>query len=273
MKEIQTLLTNLRTKPHCLLPTFANDFEARLLKALDQFDVDPTEPDEDDMQQTSKLNVQNGIAQIDINGVICKRVGLPQDWLDILGIVDLDNVDAQLRAAQADPNVKAVLLNVTSPGGFISGLVTTSNLVKNMGKEVVVWSDMLNASAAYWISSQASQIIISAEADIGSVGVYSVYFDYSQQLKDAGITATLLKSGTEKALGNPYQPLSDADKAILQADVDELGTEFRATVNTTRAIDTQYLQGLTYRGAKGIQYGFADSIADSKDEILSAMAN
>lgn len=265
MKELQKLLTNIRTKPHCLLPAYAHDFEQRIIKALD----DNSFQDYDTTETPSVLNVQDGIAQIDINGIIAKRVGLPQAILDILGVCDLDNVDSQLKAAQADSNVRAVLLNVNSPGGYVEGLVTTSNLIKNMGKETAVWSDIQNCSAAYWLSSQADSIIISPEVEIGAVGVYSVYFNYADQLKAEGIGVTLVKSGTEKAIGNPYVPMTDADKALLQADTDALGAEFRATVNNQRDIDNQYLQGWSYRGTNAIKLGFADGIADSKEEVLA----
>jgi len=266
MKEIQTLLTNLRTKPVFALSAYAMDLEARLIKALDgDYDIPIS-------GSVSSLQVTNGVAEIEINGFIAKRVGLPQEWLDVLGIVDLDLIDAQLNQAKNDPAISSVLLSVTSPGGYALGNRTTANIVRNMGKEVVVWSDMQNASAAYLISSQASSIVINPECEIGCVGTMLTYFNYARQLDQQGIDVKVFKSGTYKGLLNPYEKPTTDQEAIVQAQTDEMGAEFRSIVNSTRSIDNQYLQGLTYRGATAVKFGFADGLADSKAEVLSALS-
>ncbi len=270
MNDLTTLLYDLKHKPHCLLPQYASALQDKLEKYLAgelELPELTTEPTAEDSKPL------NGVAVIDINGVIVKRIGLPKEVLDFFGLVDLDNVDADLKAVMADDSVTAVVINVTSPGGFLSGVASTAALVAKLSetKETVVYSDVLNASAAYWISSQANTVIVSRDAEVGSVGVYTQVWDYSKALDNEGIKVTLIKAGTFKAIGDPTQPLSDEAKQFLQDDINATWETFKAAVNTKRTIAEADTQGQTFSGPSLLTKGFVDGYADDIAEVISAL--
>lgn len=269
--QLQTLLYDLKHKPYCMLEKKAFQLESLLEQYLageiELPEVSEETPKEED------ITASRGIAIIEINGVIVKRLGVPQEILDFFGLVDLDNVDMQLKAAMEDEGITGVVLYVTSPGGFLSGVQTTANLVSKLSekKETVVYSDVLNASAAYWISSQANTIIASADAEIGSVGVYTVLVDYSKALENEGIKATLIKAGKWKALGEPTQPLTDEQKAFIQEEINQTWNSFKEAVNKKRDIDEDDLQGQTFNGELLLKKGFIDGFGSDLGELFEVL--
>ena len=273
MNTLSTLLYDLRSKPHAILPQYANALESKIEQYLAG---ELTMPEQDDNKEENNSVLTIGsVAVIDINGVICKRLGLPKDWLKVFGLVDLDNVDAQLKAIANDDTITGVVLNITSPGGFLSGVQSTSALIDKISqtKEVVFYSDVLNASAAYWLSSQANMIVTSRDAECGSIGVYTTIQDCSKAYEDAGVKVHLIKAGKYKAIGEPSQPLSDEAKAFLQNEINGTWQLFKDAVNSKRKISDDDMQGQTFSGESLIEKQLIDGFADDIDEVISAMNN
>jgi len=274
--QLKTLLNDLKGRPHCILESKATELQAIIESYIagDMTCPDPCDPEDDTMDDVEVITT-NGIAVVEINGIICKRLGLPEEILDMCGLVDLDNVDTQLKALMGDDTITAVVLNITSPGGFITGVESTAALIGKLTtkKECVVYSDVLNASAAYWLSSQASSIIVSRDATVGSIGVYTQVFDYSKYLDMNGIKVNLIKAGKWKALGDPTQPLSDESKAFMQSEVDATWALFKAAVNTNRTVAEEDMQGQCFNGAALLTKGLVDGYADSITDVIDALSN
>ena len=268
LEHIETMLYSLHTKPHGILPEYATLLGHKLEKYLDS----PMDIPED-MPMTSSMGNNNGIGIIDISGIIMKRVGLPQDILAFFGIVDLDRVNEELSAASEDPNITTILINVNSPGGFLSGVEETAILINEISKtkEVIVYTDTLCASAAYWISSQANTIIASSGADIGSIGVYMTLEDWSEAYKQAGIKVNLIKAGKYKAIGIDSEPLTDEQKAYLQEQVNQTWELFKTTVNNKRTIPPEYMEGQCVSGTLAYSIGMVDGISNCLDDLLDEL--
>jgi ClpP class serine protease len=122
----------------------------------------------------------------------------------------------------ADSDVKAIVLDVDSPGGVISGVAELAGELRGLrggAKPIVAHADYLVASAAYWIASQADEIIATPSALVGSVGVYSMHVDQSGWLEQLGIKVTLVAEPAQKVEGNPFDPLgADAEAHMLMGD-------------------------------------------------------
>src|SRR5690606_20886677 len=86
----------------------------------------------------------------------------------------------------------------------------------------------------YGLASAADEIVVGESAMAGSIGVLLVHHDRSRQFDKAGITTTIIKAGDEKAVGNPYTPLSEDDRAVLQAEVERVMTGFIRVVTDHR---------------------------------------
>ena len=272
MKDFQTLLYELKSKPHLILPHYATALGNKLEKYLaGDMPLPCFEEDANDNQEIPENN--DGIEVIDICGVICKRLGLPEEVTNFFGMCDLDHVDEDIREAMADANINAVILNVNSPGGFLSGVQTTANLISELSKlkETVVYSDVLNCSAAYWLSSKANSIITTADCEVGSIGVYTELIEYSKQLAEEGITATLIKAGKYKGIGCSTQPLTDEQKAYIQDDVNKTWNTFKEAVNEKRTIADDDMQGQCFTGEDLINKGFVDGFAGNINEVRSTL--
>jgi len=276
--QLKSLLFDLKNKPHCILEKKAMELEQMIesymagditLPDTEDDTVQPLDPEEAAIAK----DIANGIAIIDINGIICKRVGLPQEILEFFGLCDLDFIDAQLKAAMADESVTAVILNVCSPGGYTMGLQSTYALISKLSevKETIVYSDLLNCSAAYEISSAANTIIVSRDAEVGSIGAYLTVTSYAKMLESEGITVTLLKGGALKAIGNPTQVLTDEQKAYLQGEINATWEQFKATVNIKRTVAESDMQGQSFSGEVLVKKGLVDGFADSIEEVIAAL--
>lgn len=191
------------------------------------------------------------------------------------GGYDLAQLSDDLDKMANDSSVERVLLVVRSPGGSVGGVPEAAAMVKNYPKELVAYTDDMAASAAYWIASQASEVWISPSSEVGSIGVYSAIVDESAAWAREGYKLELMKAGKHKAAGIPGLPLSDEDKAIIQAEVDELYDEFKDAVQQGRRMDISedVMQGQMFRGQKAVDVGLADGVVPNLQaaiQILSA---
>ena len=112
----------------------------------------------------------NGTALVQMSGVLAKKANM---MTDISGGTSMQVLAADLEAAAADPTVKAIVLAIDSPGGTVDGTQALAATVARIAadKPVVAWADGVMASAAYWIGSAASEVVVSGETtQVGSIG-------------------------------------------------------------------------------------------------------
>lgn len=128
-----------------------------------------------------------------------------------------------VRQAAVDPNVKVVLFDVDSGGGFVSGTEEASAAIFKLRgqKPMVAVANMMMASAAYYVSSSADEIVGSPSSLTGSIGVWTVIFDQMAAWEMFGVKPYMIKAGQFKAIGNAYEPVTDEVVARIQARVDE----------------------------------------------------
>lgn len=213
-----------------------------------------------------------GVSLIKVHGVITKTSSF---WSEFLGGTGLDAIQAALIAARDDQAVSQIVLHVDSPGGGVHGVDETAEVIAAVAKRkpVVVFTDGLLASAAYWLASAATRIVATPSAEIGSVGVYAVHFDRSGQLAEAGIVPTLIKAGEHKAEGNPFQPLSDEDRVAMQSRIDAYYSLFTRRVAKGRGVAVDQVRGAAFGegrvlGAQqAVDAGMVDEIGTFADVL------
>ena len=222
-------------------------------------------------ENLTSMQVIDGVAIIPIRGTVT-----PDDpFAAYYGEISLVNFTANFQAALADTKVKSILLNIFSPGGYVYGVEAAANLVyaARGQKPITAYTDSLIASAAYWLASAADKIVVGSEtAEVGSIGVYAVHFDYTEALAAEGIKVTEITTGEFKGLGSPYAALSAEDKKLLQADSNYVYTRFVNTVARNRGMAVEAVlksaNGLTFYGSEAIKLGLADSI-NTFQEVLA----
>lgn len=220
------------------------------------------------------FKIDGGVAIISVLGSLVNRGA----WIGAYsGATSYEGIAKQLGDAAADPNVKAILLDLDSPGGEATGMFTLAAKVAEVAKDkpvVAVVNDMA-ASAAYGIASQATEIVVSPTSVVGSVGVVLTHLDRSGELQSKGIKPTLIYAGSHKVDGNPFGPLSDAVKADLQAEVAKFYDQFVSLVGAGRGDrlteqDARATEARVFIGQEAIDKGLADRMA-SFDAVLASL--
>lgn len=218
-----------------------------------------------------------GIAVIPLQG------GLTPRGLTFFGRLIVPGM-ADFRAAgdraAADPNVGAIVLDVNSPGGTYAGTPETAAAVARwaQAKPVIAVVDTMMASAAYFIGSQATEIVVTPSGEVGSIGVLATHMDFSRALEAEGVTPTIIRSRPSKADANPYEPLSEEARAAIEASVREADAEFVKAVAKGRRMTSAQVRKLADEGGFGrlvsaraaVEVGMADRVA-TMSEVLSGL--
>jgi signal peptide peptidase SppA len=204
-----------------------------------------------------------GVAVVRLHGIIGR--GLSSMEM-ACGGCDIARVEENLRAALADLGVAAVVLDIDSPGGTVSGVAEFATKITQLseasGKPVYAYASGQCASAAYWIACGCSGIACSPSSDVGSIGVYMALVDESENWKAEGYRLVLIKAGEHKAAGIAGSKVTADQIALWQSDVDHIYSQFTAAVQAARpGVATASLQGQTFYGSRAIDAGLVDEIA------------
>ncbi len=212
------------------------------------------------------------VAVIPIRGVIAHRMSAMEDSS---GGTSAEGIGKMLRAAMADASVGTILLDIDSPGGTVTGvseLAAELFAMRGQGKKIVAQVNGMAASAAYWLAAQADEIVSLPSGVAGSIGVFMAHKEMSKALEQEGINVTLISAGKFKVEGNPFQPLTEEAKAVMQAEVDAAYGQFVKDVARGRGVSVAdvrngYGEGraLTAKDAKAA--GLIDRIATMDETI------
>lgn len=215
-------------------------------------------------------NDEYPIAVINVCGVISKGVTEIEEQL--FGLVDVDDISEALDEAASDATVTSIYLNFSSPGGETVGVEELGRKIKYIDeniKPVYGWTESIAASAAYWLLSQCRKIGMIPSSQVGGVGVYSLIANTTAQLKKQGIDVEVFSSGKWKMLGHDFRTLTDAERDIIQKDVEKQHMKFKSVILSKRTIEDTDLEGLSFEGEDAIAKHFVDSVCDSFKEFLS----
>lgn len=212
-----------------------------------------------------KAEIKNGVAIIPIEGPLAYRPD-PFEML-FYGVEDSAAVLESFEAAAANSEVEGILLNINSPGGFMTGGPEIADAVRrvNKTKPVVARIGGIGASLAYWIASQAETIVASRSAIVGSIGAFTTFVDYSQMLAAAGIKIEVIRNqeGRFKAVGVSGTSLNEEQRSHLQDRVQASFDEFRRAVESARPqIQPDKMQGQTFTGTEAKAAGLVDKVGD-----------
>ena len=216
------------------------------------------------------------VAVLSIQGTLVPR-RVDAENVSSGGLVSTESVGAAIDAAAADPQVTTIVLDINSPGGTVAGTpeLATRIAAAAQRKPVLAVANLQMASAAYWIASQASQVIASPSADIGSIGVMAIHQETSQADAQAGITTTVFRSVAAKADANGVEPLTEAARAAIETRIAETHQQFLAAVasgrrTTPEAVAQQFGQGRTLTAEQALAVGMIDRIA-TLDQVLAEL--
>lgn len=223
--------------------------------------------DEDDsfsrQARDTGYDVVEGIAIIPVQGTLVQKLGTLRPYS---GMTGYDGIRACFLRALNDGEVKAICLDIDSPGGEVAGCFDLVDEIYAARGSKPVWAILSESaySAAYALASAADKIIVPRTGGVGSVGVIVMHVDWSQKIKNDGLQVTIITYGDRKAESNPYEPLSETARKAIQPDIDEMGRLFVSTVSRNRGITEKTVrdtEAACFLGADGVQLGLADQVA------------
>ena len=161
----------------------------------------------------------------------------------------VQEVVSQLRKAEKDSEIKAVLLKINSSGGSATASDILYNEIvaykqKTRAKVVVAMMDV-TASGGYYISLPADYILAHPTSITGSVGVLFLRPDVAGLMEKIGINVEVSKTGKNKDMGSPFRQATDEEKRIIQNMIDQLGERFLDRIAEHRQIDSQSLKEIS----------------------------
>ncbi len=214
------------------------------------------------------LTIEDGIGVVAIEGPILRK---PDLFARIFfGATSSEDIGEALREAGERDDIKAVFLNIDSPGGTVAGTPELAAAVKalNGSKPVYAFSSGLMCSAAYWIASQARAIYATPSAQVGSIGVVQAVIDNTAALDKAGLKVEVFSVGKYKAMGAPGTPLTDDQRELIQSNLAEIAAEFHdAVLSRGRAIPAEAMEGQTFSGKQAQRHNLAGMVPDRADAM------
>jgi protease-4 len=179
-----------------------------------------------------------------------------------------------LKRAEADPEVKAVVLYVDSPGGSVVASNVIHQQMLAMTKPVVVSMGELAASGGYYISAPADEIFANPGTLTGSIGVISQFIHFGDLLKEYGVEVTTIKSGEFKDEGSPFRLMTPEEIATWQAIIDEAYAGFVEIVADGRGLSVDQVKALAdgrvYTGQQALELRLVDQLGNLPDAIQRA---
>ncbi|EOX8431774.1 signal peptide peptidase SppA [Salmonella bongori] len=222
-----------------------------------------------DYSLKAPANSGGTIAVIFANGAI-------MDGEETAGNVGGDTTASQIRDARLDPNVKAIVLRVNSPGGSVSASeVIRAELAaaKAAGKPIVVSMGGMAASGGYWISTPANYIVASPSTLTGSIGIFGVVNTVENSLSSIGIhsdgvsTSPLADLSMTKALSPEVQQM-------MQLSIEYGYKRFITLVAEARKRSPEQIdkiaQGHVWTGQDAKANGLVDGLGDFDDAVAKA---
>jgi signal peptide peptidase SppA len=216
------------------------------------------------------------VAVIPIRGFLTQK---PSLFSMLFGGTSYEGVAADVEAAAADASVGAIVLDVDSPGGSVQGNAEAAERIRAVrgSKPIFAVANPFATSAAYFLASQADEVIGLPTSLTGSIGVIMEHVDMSEALAKEGVKVTVLTYGKNKAMGHPAQPLGDEALATIQARLDYFGRMFEAGVAKGRGISVEAVrkdfgEGAYFTADEALRRGIIDRI-DTLDEVIRQAAN
>ncbi len=211
----------------------------------------------------------NAVALVRIEGAIAGTAGGLGG-----GSVTPEAVLDQLRQAENDRRVKAILLRVDSPGGTVAASEEIATEVGRATKPVVVSIGDVGASGAYMVSSQADWVVAAPGSSVGSIGVILEVANLQGLLDKLGVKFAVITAGDYKDIGSPYRSLTPTETKMLQEHVDIVYEQFIEIVARGRKLPPDKVRelatGMVWPGTLAKTYGLVDQIGTLNDAIGKA---
>jgi len=220
-------------------------------------------------------NMDSRIAVLNVDGVI-QDTGEASPLFGSSGYNHSFFMD-QLEQVKQDDSVKAVVLNVNSPGGGVVESAQIYDKIKEIQDETKkpIYASMgaIAASGGYYISAPAEKIFVNEETLTGSIGVIMESVNYGKLAERYGVDFVTIKSGPYKDIMSPTREMTDEEHDLLQGMLNESYEAFVDVIEEGRGMSEkevkEYADGRIMSGRQAVEVGLADDFGFEEDVIAS----
>ena len=231
-------------------------------------------------EQTVEGSGDDKILLMDVSGFLSDEsssglltIGTPPPRVPLLV-----RVREELKKAQDDAKVKALILRINTPGGTVtaSDVIFRELELFKREKKIPVVAVMMDvaASGGYYVALAADTIIAHPTSVTGSIGVIMLSFNAEGLMEKLGVAANTIKSAERKDMGSPFRALTPEERAIFQSVIDELYRQFVVKVVERRklpeATARQLGDGRVYTAEQALAHRLVDRIGYMPDAITLA---
>ena len=192
-------------------------------------------------------------------------------------ILDVDDLIKDLKGYRDNPQVRAVVIRINSPGGVVGPSQELHDALRRLrqgGKPVVASLGAVAASGGYYVAVAADRIYANPGTLTGSIGVIMQMANFEQLMKKVGVDYVVVKAGHFKDVGNPGRPMTPEERRVLQALLDDVHAQFIGAVAEGRKLDraqvTQFADGRIFSGAQAKALQMIDEIGGLEDAVNGA---
>lgn len=192
------------------------------------------------------------------------------------GGLNLANQAGALKAAFAPKRLAAVALVVNSPGGSPVQSALIGKRIRDHAAErkvpVIAFVEDVAASGGYWLAAAADEIYADAASIVGSIGVVSAGFGFTEALQRLGIERRVHTQGERKRMLDPFMPERPEDVARLESLQADIHDGFKDWVRSRRAgklvVDEAGLfNGDIWTGRQALTLGLVDGLGDLRGTL------
>jgi len=220
--------------------------------------------------EEKESHAKNRIALVYATGDIISGEGSDQT-------IGSERISRALREARTDDKVKAIVLRINSPGGssLASDVIWREVMLTKKAKPVIVSMGDVAASGGYYIACAADSIFAQPTTITGSIGVFGLIPNMQRFFNNKlGITFDGVQTGLFSNTGSIIRPLTEAEKMIIQNEVNHIYNSFTSKVAEGRKKSQSYIdgiaQGRVWSGKDALTNGLVDRLGNIHDAISSA---
>ncbi len=185
----------------------------------------------------------------------------------------VESILGQIRAATLDPEVRAILLEVDSPGGAVTPSDEIYAALEHFKADdeervVMVFIRDLGASGAYYAAMAGDYVMAEPTAIVGSIGVIMQTLNMKGLGDKIGLSSVTIASGKNKDMLNPFKEVDPLHVKMLQGLVDDMYGRFATIVENSRGFENRdLLDGRVFSSTQALEENFIDGIGYLQDAI------
>ena len=175
----------------------------------------------------------------------------------------------QIERAEKDKSVKAILIDINSPGGTVVASKKIGDALKKVDKPVVGLIHELGASGGYWIASATDHIIADSMSVTGSVGVVASSLGFEDFIDEYNVSYRQLIAGEYKDAGSPFKEFTEEERALFQERIDLIHEAFIDEISENRKMPEEKVRevatGIFYLGSQAKDLGLVDELGGKSE--------